>query len=64
MYAYIANIYICCCCPVAKLCTTVCDPPWSAACQGFPILHYLPEFVQVHSTTYSGILHSAIKKNK
>ena len=37
----------CCCCSVAKLCLTVCDP-MDCCTWGFPVLHYLPEFVQTH----------------
>ena len=37
----------CCCCSVAKLCLTLCNPmDWSTS--GFPVLHYLPEFSQTH----------------
>ena len=37
----------CCCCWVAKLCLTLCDPiNWSTP--GFPVLHHLPEFAQTH----------------
>ena len=37
----------CCCCLVAKLCPTLCDPmDWGR--QDFPALHYLPEFAQTH----------------
>ena len=36
-----------CCCSVAKLCLTVCDPI-DCSMPGFPVLHYLPEFAQTH----------------
>ena len=37
----------CCCCLVAKLCPTLCNPmDWGR--QDFPALHYLPEFAQTH----------------
>ena len=37
----------CCCCLIAKLCTTLCDPmDWGR--WEFPALHYLPEFAQTH----------------
>ena len=37
----------CCCCSVAKLCLTLCDPmDWSMA--GFSVLHYLLEFTPTH----------------
>ena len=35
------------CCLVAQSCPTVCDP-MDCSTQGFPILHHLPEFVQIH----------------
>ena len=34
-----------CCFSVTKLCLTLCDPTDCSA-RGFPVLHYLPEFVQ------------------
>ena len=38
---------VCCCCSVAQLCLTLCDPmDCSAPC--FPVLHHLPEFAQIH----------------
>ena len=37
----------CCCCSVAKSCLTLCDPMDSST-PGFPVLHYLPEFAQIH----------------
>ena len=38
---------LCCCCSVSKLYPTLCD---SMACRtrGFPVLHYLLEFAQIH----------------
>ena len=36
-----------CCCSVAKLCLTLCDP-MDCSTPGFPILHHLPEFAQTH----------------
>ena len=36
-----------CCCSVAKLCLTLCDP-LDYSMPGFPVLHCLPEFVQSH----------------
>ena len=35
-----------CCCSVAKPCLTLFDPQGSTP--GFPVLHYLPEFAQIH----------------
>ena len=37
----------CCCCSVAQLCPTLCDP-MNCSTSGFPVLHYLPEFAQTH----------------
>ena len=36
-----------CCCSVTKSCLTLCDP-MDCSMAGFPVLHYLPEFVQIH----------------
>ena len=40
-------IYLCCCCccSVTQLCPTLWDP-MNYSTPGFPVLHYLPEFVQ------------------
>ena len=45
MYSIIFK-YICCC-SVAQLCLTLCDPV-DCSMTGFPVLHYLPEFAQTH----------------
>ena len=37
----------CCCCSVDQLCPTVCDP-MDCSTLGFPVPHYLPDFVQTH----------------
>ena len=37
-----------CCCSVAELCPTICDP-MDCSTPGSPVLHYLPEFVQTHA---------------
>ena len=37
----------CCCCSLAELCLTLCDP-MNGRTPGFPFLHYLPEFAQTH----------------
>ena len=39
------QIKIVCSCAVAKSCLTLCDP---MVTPGFPVLHYLPEFAQIH----------------
>ena len=36
-----------CCCLVAQLCPTLCDP-MDCSMPGFPVLHHLPEFAQTH----------------
>ena len=45
--AILACFVVHCCYSVAKLCVTCCDP---IACStpGLPVLHYLPEFAQIH----------------
>ena len=37
----------CCCCSVAQLCLTLCDP-MDCSSPGFPVLHHLPEVAQTH----------------
>ena len=39
--------WLCCCCSVAKLCPTLCDP-MNCSTPGSSVLHYLPEFVHTH----------------
>ena len=39
--------WISCCCSVAQLRPTLCDP-MDFSTPGFPVLHYLPEFAQIH----------------
>ena len=34
-----------CCCSVAQLCVTLCDPV-DCSMPGFPVLHHLPELVE------------------
>ena len=36
-----------CCCSVAKSCPTLCEP-MNCNTPGFPVLHYLLEFAQIH----------------
>ena len=43
---YVASVS-CYCCLDTKLCLTLCDPR-NCSMLGFPILHYLPEFSQIH----------------
>ena len=38
---------LCCCFSVAKLCLTLCDP-MHCSTLGSSVLHYLPEFAQIH----------------
>ena len=35
------------CCSIAKSCVTLCNP-MDCSMLSFPVLHYLPEFVQTH----------------
>ena len=37
-----------CCCAVTRSCPTLCDP-MNCSTPGFPILHYLLEFAQIHA---------------
>ena len=45
--AILACFVVHCCYSVAKLCVTCCE---TIACStpGLPVLHYLPEFAQIH----------------
>ena len=40
----------------SQLCPTICDP-MDCSTPGFPVLHYLPEFVQVMSVELAMLLH-------
>ena len=42
------NILFICCCSVAQLCPTLCDP-MDCSTPGFPVLHYLPELLKLMS---------------
>ena len=44
---YLEYLLLVCCCSVAKLCQTLCDP-MNCKMPGFPVLHYLLEFAQTH----------------
>ena len=46
-YIPIDNCYIMCCCSVAKLFPTLCDP-MDCSMPGFSVFDYLPEFAQAH----------------
>ena len=37
----------CCCCSVAKSCSTLCNPI-NCSTPGFPVLHYLPELAKIY----------------
>ena len=39
--------FLSCYCSVAKSCQTLCDP-MDCSTRGSPVLHYLPEFAQIH----------------
>ena len=43
----IASPFCCSCCSVSQSCTTICDTK-DYSTQGFPVLHYLLEFVQTY----------------
>ena len=43
----VSYLFICCCCSVAKSCQTLCDP-MDCRMPAFPVLHYLPEFAEIH----------------
>jgi hypothetical protein len=38
---------LCCCCSVAQLCLSLCDP-MDGSTPGFRVLHYLPELANAH----------------
>ena len=42
-----SQIIICCCCSAAQSCSTLCHPT-DCSMPGFPVLHHLPEFAQIH----------------
>ena len=42
-----------CCCSVAKSCPTLCDPI-EHSMPGFPVLHYLPEFLKTRINSVGG----------
>ena len=44
----IRTLILCCCCSVAKLCPTLCDP-MDCSTPVFPVLHSLLEFAQTHA---------------
>ena len=41
------NLLYCCYCSVGKSCPTLCNP-MDCSTPGFPVLHYIPEFIQIH----------------
>ena len=47
LYKYIININRFCCCSVAKLCPSLCDP-MDCSIPASSVLYYLPEFAQIH----------------
>ena len=63
---YIANVHVhthffvhkYCCCLVAKSCPTLCDPI-NCSMPGFPVFHYLPEFVLTHVCYVSDAIQSS-----
>ena len=51
-----------CCCSVAKLCPTLCNP-MNCSTPGFLVLHYLPEFAQTHVHRVSDAIHPTISSS-
>ena len=43
----LASVFVSLCCSVAQSCPTLCDPA-DCSTPGFPVLHQLPEFAQIH----------------
>ena len=48
----------CCCCSGAKLCLALCDPI-DCSMPDFPVLHYLPEFAQIHALCVGDTIESS-----
>ena len=46
------------CCSLAKSCLTLCNP-MDCSTPGFPVLHYLPEFAQIHVCWVSDAIQSS-----
>ena len=47
-----------CCCSTAKSCLTPCDP-MNCCMPGFPVLHYLQEFAQIHDHWVAAAIQSS-----
>ena len=45
--ADLPSFHLHCCCSVTKLCPCLCNP-MDCSTPGFPVLHHLPEFAQIH----------------
>ena len=43
------GVFLCCCCSIAQLYPTLCNP-MDCSMPGFPVLHHLSEFAQTHVT--------------
>ena len=50
---------LCCYCSVAKSCLTLCNP-MDCSTPGFPVLHYLPEFSQIHVHWVSDVIQPSL----
>ena len=48
-----------CCCPVAKLYPTLCDP-MDCSMPRFPVLHHFPGFAQVHAHPVADAIHPSL----
>ena len=49
------SLWLCCYCSVTKSYLTLCDP-MDCSMSGFPVLHYLPEFAQMHVHRVSDVI--------
>ena len=45
------NLNVCCCCSVAKSCSTVCDP-MDCSTPDSSLLHYVPVFAEIHASSH------------
>ena len=51
----VCRLTVPCCCSVAKLCLTLCDPT-NCSTPGFPVLYYLLKFAQTHVHWISDVI--------
>ena len=55
IYIVVKYIWYICCCSVTKSCLTLGDP-MDCSKPGFPVLHYLPKFAQIHVHWVSDVI--------